>query len=152
VTHEPRVGNASGFFVFGGIAVPNTAKMATAESEWLVQTLVHVAWVDGRIAPTEVALIERVMRAADWDDACVKAVRRMMDGRDKRPELAPPPATLGYEGKVRVFQDVVDLVFADHHLDKVEQDVVMKVANQLGLHLSDMQTIWSRARRQHEQR
>ena len=130
---------------------PGWKKMAAAETEWLVHTLVHVAWVDGRIAPVEVALIERVMLAADWSEPRVKAVRRMMDGRDPKPELKPPPATLAYEGKVRVFQEVVELVFADNRLDKVEQDVVMKVANRLGLHLSDMQTIWTRAKRQHEQ-
>ena len=125
-------------------------KMSAEQTRWLVQSLVHVAWTDGKVAPVEVAFIERVMRAADWGDEATKKVRRLMDGRETRPELEAPPARLSYDNKVTVFQDVVELVFADGRLDKVEQDLVMKVANALGLHLSDMQSIWSRAKRHQE--
>ncbi len=125
-------------------------KLTAEATDWLVQSLVHVAWIDGRVSPVEVALIERVMKAADWSEEAVKRVRRMMDGRESRPELKLPPPTMPYDGKVKVFQDVVELVFADGALDRKEQDLVMKVANALGLHLSDMQQIWTRAKRRHD--
>jgi len=125
-------------------------KMNTEQTEWLVQSLVHVAWIDGRVSPVEVALIERVMKASDWDEDSRRGMRRAMDGRDPRPDLKLPPPSMTYDQKVKVFHDVVELVFADGKLDKIEQDLVMKVANALGLHLSDMQTIWTRAKRHHD--
>jgi uncharacterized tellurite resistance protein B-like protein len=126
------------------------AKLTAEATDWLVDSLVHVAWVDARISPIEVALIERVMAVASWDDAPRQRIRRMLDGRDPRPALKLPPPALTYEGKVKVFQDFVDLVFSDGVLDKREQDLVMKVANALSLHLSDMQQIWTRAKRHHD--
>jgi uncharacterized tellurite resistance protein B-like protein len=125
-------------------------KMTMEQTDWLVQSLVHAAWIDGKVSSVEVALIERVMTSADWDEDAKRKVRRMMDGRDAKPELKLPPPTMTYEQKVVVFQDMVSLVFADGRLDKVEQDLVMKVANALGLHLSDMQAIWTRAKRHHD--
>jgi uncharacterized tellurite resistance protein B-like protein len=122
-------------------------KLSAEATDWLVQSLVHVAWVDGKVSPSEVVLIERVMTASDWDEDAKREARKMMDGRAAKPELKLPPPTMSYEGKVKVFQDIVALVFADGKLDKVEQDLVMKVANALGLHLSDMQAIWTRAKR-----
>jgi uncharacterized tellurite resistance protein B-like protein len=128
-----------------------TAPRLTEEAtDWLVQSLVHVAWVDKSISPVEVALVERVMSIFLWEDDSKKKVRRMLDGRDPCPPLKLPPPALTYEGKVKVFQDLVDLVFCDGVLDKREQDLVMKVANALSLHLSDMQQIWSRAKRRHD--
>ena len=125
-------------------------KMNAEQTEWLVDALVHLAWVDGKVSPVEVALVERVMKASEWDEEQKKRARKAMDGRESRPELRLPPPSMTYEQKVKVFQDVVELVFADGKLDKVEQDLVMKVANALGLHLSDMQAIWTRAKRHHD--
>ncbi len=125
-------------------------KMTDAEAKWLISTLVHVAWIDGKVSPVEVALIERVMKAADWDEDAKKTMRRTMDGRETKPELAPPPASLTYDNKLKAFQEVTELAFADGRLERGEQDIVMRLANQLGLHLSDMQALWSRAKRHHE--
>ena len=114
---------------------------------WMVDTLVVLAFADEKVAPVEVALIERVLRTFDATDARKNAVRRMLDGRESRPPLVLPPPPMPYEAKLEVFREAVELVFSDGVLDKREQDLVMKLANALGLHLSDMQSIWTRGKR-----
>ncbi len=114
---------------------------------WLVDTMVCLSFVDDKVAPVEVALIERVLKTFDATDERKTQVRRMLDGRAPRPMLVLPPPTMAYDAKLEVFREAVELVFADGVLDKREQDLVMKIANALGLHLSDMQTIWTRGKR-----
>lgn len=125
-------------------------KLSPVAVDWLVLSMVHVAWIDGKVSPVEVALIERVMKTFDWPEPDVKRVRWMLDGREPKPDLKLPPPSMDYAGKLEVFREMCELVFADGVLDKREQDLVMKVANALGLHLSDMQTIWTRAKRHAE--
>ena len=126
------------------MAIP---KMPPEVVTWLVDTMVCLSFVDDKVSPVEVALIERVLKTFDATDERKSQVRRMLDGRVPRPTLVLPPPPMSYDGKLEVFREAVELVFADGVLDKREQDMVMKIANALGLHLSDMQTIWTRGKR-----
>ena len=126
------------------MAIP---KMPPEVVTWLVDSMVCLSFVDEKVSPVEVALIERVLKTFDATDERKSQVRRMLDGRVPRPTLVLPPPPMPYDGKLEVFREAVELVFADGVLDKREQDMVMKIANALGLHLSDMQTIWTRGKR-----
>ncbi len=116
--------------------------------DWLVRTMVEIAHIDGRVAPVEGALVERVMALYGTDDAEKELVKRQLRG--KAP-LTPPgkaPADMSYDDKLECFREVVELVFADGVLHRAEEAAVMKLANALSLHPGDMQPIWNRAKRQ----
>lgn len=116
--------------------------------DWLVRTMVEIAHIDGRVAPVEGALVERVMALYGTDDATRDKVKRQLRGKEPLDASGAAPSPMTYDDKLECFREVVELVFADGVLHRAEEAAVMKLANALSLHPGDMQPIWNRAKRQ----
>lgn len=116
----------------------------------LLWTLVGVARADGNVAPLEATFIEKAMDVLGLDPDGRLLVRATLLGDSPLPAL-DPEAAVAPERRLRLFEDAVQLAFADGDVAASERPRLDRLISALGIARADSDRVWEAARAMFEE-